>query len=133
MKITAKKYAISLYEVTENLKAKEVSRAIRNFINLLAKNNAISLGPKIIEEFEKYWWQQQGLAKVELTTARPLTSHQEKKIINQLQRQLKKKIIVDKTVDESLIGGLLIKFNDTLIDGSLRKQLLILKNNLINK
>lgn len=132
MKISAKKYAISLFEATEDLDHKQADQVIKNFVLVLAKNQALSLAPKIIEEFDNYLRQKQGIQKVEIKTARPLGKSEEKEIISLLKKRLGKEIQIQKSMDESLIGGMIIKIGDNLIDGSLNLQLINLKNNLIN-
>ncbi|MFA6255176.1 MAG: ATP synthase F1 subunit delta [Patescibacteria group bacterium] len=132
MKISAKKYAISLFEAVQDLDHKQADKVIKKFVLVLAKNQALSLAPKIIEEFENYSRQKQGIQKVEIKTARPLSKSDEKEITSQLKKRLGKEIQAEKIVDESLIGGMIIKIGDNLIDGSIKMQLINLKNNLIN-
>nr|AQS29751.1 hypothetical protein [uncultured bacterium] len=133
MKTSPRKYAISLYETLLQLKSNEIKDAIKSFVMILAENNSLSKAEQIIDEFEKYWLQKEKIIKVKLTTARILNTTELKNVVKLLKKQLGQEIIVESNVEENLIGGTVIKFNDNLIDGSLKTQLLNLKNNLINK
>jgi F-type H+-transporting ATPase subunit delta len=127
-KISAKKYAISLYESLEEAPEKEVHELIKDFIKLLIRKNQINLIGKILLEFEKHWNEKEGIKKVEVTTSQPLLH---KKIItDELKKYLQKTIELEEKVDKEIIGGLIIKYDDILIDGSVKKRLAILRQKL---
>ena len=129
-KISAKKYAISLYEATEGFSKKQLSEVISNFVKILIKNNDIKLTNKISEEFDKYFNLQKGIEKVEISTAKELTEVEKKEILKRLESQLNKKVELEEEVDPSLIGGLKIKYGDKLIDGSIKTKLSLLRSKI---
>ena len=51
MKITAKQYAISLYESTAKVDNIEIEKRIKKFVDILRRNNDLSLVDKIIEKY----------------------------------------------------------------------------------
>lgn len=127
-KISAKKYAISLYESLEEASESEVHKLIKDFIKILIRKNQINLISKILIEFEKHWNGQRGVKKVEVTTAQPITN---KKIItDELNKHLQRQIELEEKVDKEIIGGLIIKYDDILIDGSVRKRLAMARQKL---
>lgn len=62
-----------------------------------------------------------------------MTPEQEIELLKALQLKLGKKPVLSYTVDESIVGGLIIKAGDWLWDGSLRNRLQSLRNQLIER
>ena len=63
--------------------------------------------------------EKKGSIKTEITSAKNLDNIQKDKIYKQLQSKLGQKLLVKYTVDESIIGGLIIKYGSIMIDSSL--------------
>ena len=129
-KISAKKYALVLYETLSGKSHDEVKGLIRNFLELLRKQRRLSLTDKIVMEFKKHSSQKAGFEELELTSAKPLEAAGHFK--SELERSLDKKIILKTLVDESLVAGAVIRHEDTVLDGSLKSQLNRLKKSLIS-
>ena len=128
MKITPKQYAISLYESTIKIDKIQAEKRIGNFIKILQKNNDLSLIDKIIQQYHKYHRNQRNISKIEVSSAKKLNPE----ILNKLVQKFNNQIEIEETVDESLIGGIVLKIDDDiLLDGSVKKKLENLKKNLI--
>ena len=120
MKITPKQYAISLYESTKNVDEVEINKRVRKFINILKKNNDLSLVDKIINKFHECYREERNISKIEITSSAKIDSAILNKIIHKFNNQIE----VEEKIDKSLIGGIVIKINDdTLIDGSVKRKL----------
>ena len=127
MKITPKQYAISLYETTKNVDKFRAGERIKNFVNILKKNNDLSLANKIKDEYNKYYRNQKNISKIEIVSNAKLSSETLNKIIQKFKNQIE----VEEKIDKSLIDGIVIKINDdVLIDGSVRRKLEDLKKSL---
>ncbi|PKL72438.1 ATP synthase F1 subunit delta [Candidatus Kuenenbacteria bacterium HGW-Kuenenbacteria-1] len=136
MSPTLKQYVIALYESLKN--EKEIDQKIFNFVKVLKKNNDLKLKNKIILEFEKYWKKEQGIIDVLIKKIKPLEEEQKNKLINwitthdlQLINKKIKEVKIKEEIDKNLIGGMILKIGDSIIDGSIKKQLKILKEKLI--
>ena len=128
MKITPKQYAISLYESTKNVDQVEIEKRIRKFINILKKNNDLSLVDKIVDKFHECYREERNISKIEITSGAEIDSEILNKIIHKFNNQIE----IEEKIDKSLIGGIMIKINnDTLIDGSVKRKLKELKKDLI--
>ena len=128
MKITPKQYAISLYESTIKVDKVQAEQRIKKFIKILQKNNDLSLIDKIIQQYYKYYRSQRNISKIEVSSAKKLNTE----ILNKLVQKFNNQIEIEETVDESLIGGIVLKIDDNiLLDGSVKKKLENLKKNLI--
>jgi len=95
----------------------------RNLVLLLAENRRLSLLPQIREQFESLKLQRQRSVNVELVSAAPLDQEQQEKLIGALARKLDRSVNATLSVDPSLLGGVLIRAGDTIIDGSIRGRL----------
>ncbi|MEA2088416.1 MAG: ATP synthase F1 subunit delta [Patescibacteria group bacterium] len=131
MKITSKQYALSLYKLVQNRDEKEINFVLKNFVNVLAKNSDLKLSKKIITEFEKFCDEADGTAKIDVISVKKL----DKEIIGLLNKHIaakldKKNIIINNKISKNILGGIILKYGDTIIDGSFRKKINCLKNKL---
>jgi F-type H+-transporting ATPase subunit delta len=100
-----------------------VNEENENFLKLLVHNNRLSLLPYITKLFEAYKAEDEGYAEVEVFTAFALTKEAKHDLTTTLEKTLSKKIHMNVTVDKSLIGGVLVRAGDRVIDGSIRGRL----------
>ena len=130
-KISPKRYAISLYEATQDLDKDEVKVEIENFVKILVRNKNLKLAERVIEEFEKYSKEQEGILEVEVVSASELSSSFKKELEDKIKKinRVDKVDIINKE-DDGLIGGMVVKIGDTIIDASLKTRLALLKKQL---
>lgn len=126
-KNTPKQYAVALYDTIKNLSEKELSIALKNFVALIAKDHKLKQTNKIIEEFVKYGKKQQGIVEIEITAAREL----DESVVEKIKKTFGDKVEAKVAVDASILGGIRIKTEDKILDGSLKTQLLKLKESII--
>ncbi|MEI6746596.1 MAG: F0F1 ATP synthase subunit delta [Methylococcaceae bacterium] len=94
-----------------------------NFLKLLIENNRLSLIAAIAEIFETYKAEDEGSIDVDVTTAFAFTKESKQSFNATLEQAFGKKINMKIAVDSSLIGGVLVRAGDQVIDGSVRGQL----------
>jgi|TARA_B110000438_G_scaffold136366_1_gene131799 F-type H+-transporting ATPase subunit delta len=94
-----------------------------NLFRLLRRKNRLSLGPSIQSFFKELLDDEQNVARATVTSAVPLDESQAVEIADKLSTAMGKKIIVETKLDSSIIGGLVIRVGDRLIDASTRGQL----------
>jgi len=131
MKFSPKQYALALFESLAETDPKDSSTVLDNFVKVLAENNDLRLFDEISEEFHKLELAKKGIKQAEVTSAHPLTHENEKEILHELNKLVKGDYELKKKVDEQLIGGVVIKMDDKMIDASVKNNLEQLKNNLI--
>jgi len=95
----------------------------KNFIRVLIENNRLALSPEIFSLFAARRAQVESSQDVEVTSAFKLDASQEKSLASMLEKKLGKKINLTSSVDESLIGGVVIHAGDLVIDGSVKGHL----------
>jgi F-type H+-transporting ATPase subunit delta len=66
----------------------------------------------------------------EITTAIAIDTSDKKRVTEQLETALSSKVATDFNVDPSILGGIIARVDGTLIDGSIRSKLEILKKNM---
>jgi len=129
MRISAKQYALSLYESVDGKKAGE---AVANFLKLLVRNNDLKLADKIIAEFVRIWNEHEGLITAEVVSARELDKESESLIKNYLKAErAAKSVELKKSVDGKLLAGFILKFGDQVIDGSLKRKIEELREEMV--
>ncbi len=109
-----------------------VNEGGKNFINLLAENDRITLLPEIAALFQHYRAESEGTVEAEVISASEINDSQMKNIAASLKRRLRKDVRLTSRIDESLIGGAIIRAGDLVIDGSVRGRLDKLSTALTN-
>ncbi len=129
MKITAKQYAQALFEAVQEKDEQEIKSAIKNFVELLVRNNDVSQVKAIIKEFLLIWNKDRGMVEAQIISAREL----DKDILGMLQIYLIKKtgsrkLDIKQEIDHNILGGVIIKLGDKILNASLRCYLEELRN-----
>ncbi len=94
-----------------------------NFVRLLVHNGRIGLLPQIRDLFESYRAEHEGYVDVEVVTAFPLSDEDKETLISALEKNLGKKVHLQALQDRGLIGGVIIRAGDKVIDGSIKGRL----------
>jgi F-type H+-transporting ATPase subunit delta len=117
--LTARQQADTLADVCGDA----LGDAARNFLAILADNTRLSLLPEISTQFVALKSAQEKSLDVEVVTPYELAQETLDKLQTALTRRLEREVRLGTTTDESLLGGLLIRAGDTVIDGSVRGRL----------
>ena len=96
---------------------------IRRFINVLAENQRIELIPEITENFEQRRAEEEKVLDVQVVSAVELTSEQIKNFEEALGQRFERDIQLTPTVDSEILGGVIVRAGDTVIDSSIRGKL----------
>ena len=94
-----------------------------NFIVELAQHKRLSLLPQINEQFEALKAQQQHVVEVEVASAFELEDSQVQALAAKLKQSLNREVQMHTRIDSDLLGGVLIRAGDLVIDGSVRGKL----------
>jgi len=131
MKISARQYAQSLYELVAGESEVKVTKLLHNFVALLGHNRDLNLAPAIAESFIGIWDKENGEVMAELTSARELSTEAKKIVIDYLTKKSgAKQVTLEEKVDKKILGGFILKYNNKIVDGSLRSSLAELKGQL---
>jgi len=101
----------------------ELSDGVRNFVEVLAENKRISLLPEIVGLFEQFKSNREKSVDVNVTTVFELDNDVQQKLSTSLSRKLDRDVNLQTTIDTTLLGGVVIRAADIVIDGSIRGRL----------
>lgn len=101
----------------------QITPEFGNYIRTLADNDRLLLIPDIAELFEQYKAEHDRSITVEVESAFELSADQQKTLATALTRRLDRTVTPHVTINPSLIGGVLIRAGDLVIDGSVRGKL----------
>ena len=107
-------------------------RPIRNFIAILIDHGRIPMLAQIARQFETELNNQLGFAEADITSFRQLSAEEKHGLESQVERMTGKKVRAHYGTDPELLGGAVVRVGSTIYDGSVRGQLLKLKEQLAN-
>jgi F-type H+-transporting ATPase subunit delta len=107
-----------------------LSGPARNLILLLVRRRRIEQLPRVAAEFRRLDDQRNGLTHATATSAAPLGADEVRAITARLEELTGGKVALETAVDPSLLGGVVVRVGDRLLDGSVRGRLERLRNQL---
>jgi len=108
-----------------------VSSLTANFIKLLSSKGKLSILREVGLAFHHLMDARHGKVEVEVKVAKALTQSESEVVRQRISTALKKEAIVHQTVDESILGGIVIRVGDQLIDGSIATQLATIRTRML--
>lgn len=108
----------------------QVSPLIVNFVNITIDKDRATLLPAIIDYFQDLARNAKNIIKVRVETAFALDNVRRGKLIDRLEELTGKNIELEEHVIPALIGGMLIRIGDTIIDGTMKHHLERIRENL---
>lgn len=101
----------------------EQNEALQRFLDVLADQGRLLSLTSIAVQFEHLRAEHEQRVEVNVTSAYELDNQQQTKLANALKKRLNREISITTQVDKSLIGGVILRAGDTVIDGSVRGRL----------
>ena len=101
-----------------------------NLILLMLQRRRIDQLPRVAAEFRRLDNQRKGITQASATSAAELTPAEVEALTSKLEQFTGGRVELDVAVDPSLLGGLVVRVGDRLIDGSVRGRLERLRNQL---
>jgi len=101
----------------------ELGDSRQRFVQVLAANHRLSLAPQILELFTEYKAQREQTVEVQLISAFDMPDEVRERIASALGARLERDVHVSGETDSNLLGGVLIRAGDLVIDGSVRGRL----------
>ena len=110
---------------------KNVSTEVYHFLLLLVDKRRIGLIGTIEDLYRGFSYDARGIVIADVTTAKPASEKQQKKITEKLEQVTGKSIKLRLHVDDRLIGGVVVQIGDKRIDGSVTGRLMKLRKELL--
>lgn len=108
----------------------QATPAQMNLFRLLRRKARLGLGPDIASFFREMVDEERGIARAIVTSAVELDADRRADLERQLARQTGKQVTVEARVDPGILGGLVVRIGDRMVDGSTRARLRTLRTQL---
>lgn len=109
--------------VVRNVFGSRIEQLFVEFLVVLLDKRRIGFLPEIIDAFIKLVEEAKGIARAVVTTAIPLDTEQERLLVARLEKRAGKSILLEKKIDPSILGGMVVMVEGEIIDGSARRGL----------
>jgi F-type H+-transporting ATPase subunit delta len=119
-------------EMAASIFGNVVAQPVLNLIGLIIRRGRIHELPRLAAEFRRLDNARQGITLATATSAAPLTKDELAALIERMEQFTGGRVELDVQVDPSLLGGLVVRVGDRLIDGSVRGRLERLRNQLVS-
>ncbi len=114
--------------VVEQIFGDKIQKLTSGLLSILSQKGREKLLHDITVSFLELYNEHHNIKKVDVVTAFELSEDQLSNLQKELGKAIDKTVLMDVTEDQSLIGGLTVQIDDTIIDGSSRYKLNKLKN-----
>ncbi len=108
----------------------QLTTALARGLSLMAQKRRLFTLPHLIAQLRGMIADHKGEVQADVTSAKALTKTQADKLAATLKANVGKDVKINATVDESLIGGLIVKVGSKMIDTSIRSRLASLQNSM---
>ena len=108
------------------------SPSVQRFALLLLERGRIPLLPSIARAYRRLADDRAGQVRATVSTATPIAAADLDRVRSALEKRTGRKVIVETTVDPNLIGGIVARVGDLVLDGSVRAQLEDMRQRLLN-
>lgn len=108
-----------------------LSEIAQHTLRLLARKRRLAALPAIARQLARLTDDDQNLVRAEVTSAGPLSEDYLGKLRGELEKATGKKVVVTLKLDKSLIGGVVTRLGDRVIDGSVKTRLATFRESLL--
>jgi F-type H+-transporting ATPase subunit delta len=124
---------VSLLQKKEVLRDafRDIDPKALNLVYLLTSRNQVELLKEIKAEYERLVDEHCGRERAEVITALPLSKREQEEITQRLSELREKEIRAEFRIDPDVLGGMVIKVGDKLIDGSVKEKLIRLRKEIV--
>jgi F-type H+-transporting ATPase subunit delta len=108
-----------------------MSPVFKSLLNLMLEKNRLPIIPEVRSFYQKLLDEMANISRAKVTSATPLSEEAVASIKASLEKTTGRSIFVETEVDPELIGGVVARVGDLVLDGSVRSQLTNIKETLI--
>lgn len=124
----------ALEKLAQNMKrAQDAPPLYRNFVQLLLRRGRMALIPEIAVAFDALLDERLGRIKVTLTTAVPVAETEFQEWTGQIRTAIGGEPVVAHVVNPDIVAGAIIRVGDRVVDGSARRKLAALRQNIVQR
>ncbi len=132
MNLKPKQYARAFYEALKDKNKKQTRNIIDNFVRVLVNNRDTTKESKIIEKFNDIWNQENNITEARVITSTNVDNNILEVLNSYIsQKTQANKVKIKNQLNKDMLGGVIIRYEDKIIDASLKSRVKELKNKLI--
>jgi F-type H+-transporting ATPase subunit delta len=110
----------------------KVSPLMSSFLGVLNEKGRLGMLGQIADAYDDLLDEQLGKIEVDVTVAQKLDAKQLEQVRQRVSAALKKDAVVHQYIDDSIIGGMVLRVQDKMIDASVKSQLAAMKQQLLS-
>lgn len=131
-KVADQQLAIVLYQLVAESSVTDLDDTLSKFASYLVQIGAADRWSAIAEAYVHYWQGQHQVVRAEVISARSLDSQQKQALATKLAKTIKaKEVVIIEKIDTTILGGIIVRLPDRLLDASYRRQLRNLQAKLL--
>ena len=115
----------AIVEIAEKM---GLSASVKNALALMAMKRRLPALPAVLARTEVLVDERKGVVKAEVVSARELSAEEVEQLSELLGRKAGREVKIDRSVDPSLLGGLVAKMGSKMVDSSVKSRLSHLKS-----
>ena len=109
-----------------------IDKPVRNLVAVLMDHRRLHFLGRIVEQLEKELDARLGFAEAEISSARELVDTERRTLEAQIERTTGKRVRARYALDQSLLGGAVVRIGSTIYDGSVKGQLQKMKEAIVS-
>lgn len=109
--------------IIDEVFSQNIDKKIKDFLKIIIEKKRFNEFNSIVSSFKAELDKINNIKHVEIISAINLDENNKQTILAKIENKIQKQVIANWTVDNSIIGGLVIKFDDNIIDSSLKQKL----------
>jgi F-type H+-transporting ATPase subunit delta len=121
--LTSSMAAEKLAEIFVTVGGEQFDEFGQNLVKVMAENGRLTTFPEVCEQFLELKLEHEKLIDVDVVSATELSEEQQADISSKLEARLERKVQLNCSIDEALLGGVVIRAGDLVIDNSVRSRL----------
>jgi F-type H+-transporting ATPase subunit delta len=108
-----------------------VTPVVQKTLQMLASRDRIALLPEIVDAYSSRLMDHQKVVRASVISAVPLPGESVKRLERELAAITGRKVVMSAAVDPAIVGGLVTRIGSTVWDGSVRRQLQMIREKLV--
>ena len=118
-------------EVMKEIFAREVGELTQKILLYLIDKRRETMIADIVLAYKNLTYEARGIVEAHVRSAMALTESEAARLTQALKKRSGKEVVLTQSIDPSLLGGLVVQMGDTLLDGSVKRQLAEMKDALM--
>lgn len=116
--------------ILEKIFKDKLEKTLFNFVAILIEKKRIDLFFEIKDEFVAIYNEENNIINAQVITAVEMDKDTENSVLEKLKAETKKEVVLECIIKPEILGGIIIKYNNTLMDGSVKTRLEKLNNTI---